>query len=207
MLFTKFEGRSCGIDGSPTPLLGASHQCTKSHWDLVCLSVTISPSASPPPAHLPVETASETSFPAQPATAQQTGSIFSSLFCHISKHSGFLWSEPIAYQFWVLQIHILSRQILVQVFSHLLSRAKDNGPSCRPKSLWHCLYYTSTSILSSAQPRAWNEACHTQHVPGKKKLADGLNSLSTQVKIEQETLLSGSSLNISLSLSKSLKMP
>lgn len=47
VLFAKFEERSCSIDGSPTPLLGASTSA-QSHWDQTCLSVTISLSASPP---------------------------------------------------------------------------------------------------------------------------------------------------------------
>lgn len=110
------------------------------HWDQACLSVTISPSASAP---LPLFLwNSLINFPAQPAIAQLISSTFSFLYCSIPKHNGFAQNEPIAYQFWALHVYIFSRQILVQVFILLLSRAKDHGPSCDPKNPWLCLDHT-----------------------------------------------------------------
>lgn len=123
-----------------------SHQCwvpATSAWGSLGPGVSLCNHVFPTLAPLSVEQPHKPlHFPAQPATAQLIGSTFSFFFCSIPKHDGFAQHEPIAYHFWALHVYFFSRQILVQVFTLLLSRAKDNGPSCHPKNPWLCLDHT-----------------------------------------------------------------
>lgn len=80
-LFAKFAERSHSVDGSPTPLPGASHRCMD--YASLCNPPSL---CLPTPAHLPMKTASKTSPPLSSAGhSQQMGFIFSFLFRSISK--------------------------------------------------------------------------------------------------------------------------